>query len=125
MTVPGSNLLLQALTVINPQYITYYEVTGRTVNSIGQYTTTYAAGVQIRGSFQAVPKNLYQAYGLDLQKSYYTFYSLNNLIDLIRDTSNDQIAYDGKRYQCESANDWFAQDGWKGVLCCYISPDGG
>lgn len=124
MTVPGSNLLLQALTVINPQYVTYYEVTGRTINSVGQFETSYAEGVTIRGSFQAVPKTLYQAYGLDLQKSYYTFYTLNNLIDIIRDVSNDQLSYDGKRYQCESNNDWFAQDGWKGVLCCYISTDG-
>jgi hypothetical protein len=122
MTTPGSNLLKQALTVINPQFITYYKAASRTVNTIGQYVTTYASGLLVRGSFQAVPRRLYMAYGLDLQKSYYTFYTLNDMIDVVRDVSNDQLVYNGLRYQVESNNDWFAQDGWKGVLCCYITP---
>lgn len=122
MTTPGSNLLKQALTVINPQFVTYYRAASRAINSIGQFVTTYAAGTVIRGSFQAVPRKLYMAYGLDLQKSYYTFYTLNDLIDIQRDVSNDQLVYNGLRYQVESDNDWFAQDGWKGVLCCYIAP---
>lgn len=122
MTTPGSNLLKQALTVIFPQVINYYASAGRSVNSIGQYVTVYAAGQLIRGSFQAVPRKLYMAYGLDLQKSYYTFYTLADMIDVQRDVSNDQLVYNGLRYQVESDNDWFAQDGWKGVLCCYITP---
>ena len=122
MTTPGSNLLKQALTVIFPQVINYYAASGRSVNSVGQYVTTYAAGQLIRGSFQAVPRKLYMSYGLDLQKSYFTFYTLNNMIDIERDVSNDQLTYNGLRYQVESDNDWFAQDGWKGVLCCYITP---
>lgn len=122
MTTPGSNLLRQALTVIFPQVINYYPAIGRSINSVGQYVTLYGAGQLIRGSFQAVPRKLYQQYGLDLQKSYYTFYTLNDLIDVERDVSNDQLTYNGLRYQVESDNDWFAQDGWKGVLCCYITP---
>jgi hypothetical protein len=122
MTVLGSNLLKQALTVINPQFVTYYKATSRTINSVGQYVTTYDGGTIIRGSFQAVPRKLYEQYGLDLQKSYFTFYTLNDITDVQRDVSNDQLVYANKRYQCESDVDWFVQDGWKGVLCCYISP---
>jgi hypothetical protein len=124
MNVPGSNLLKIALGVIKSQIIAYYLATGRTTNSVGQYVTTYADPQNIRGSFQAVPRNLYQAYGLDFQKNYYTFYTLNNIIDLQRDVSNDQIVFNGQRFQCESNNDWFAVDGWKGVLCCLIKSGG-
>ena len=120
MTVPGSNLLNQALTVIYRQVITYYLAGTRTQNSVGQWVTPYTSS-NIVGSFQPVPKNLYQAYGLDLQKTYATFYTSNNIIDVARDVSNDQIVYNSQRYQCESNNDWFAQDGWKGVLCCLIT----
>lgn len=122
MQVPGSNLLSIALTVINRQIVTYYRALPRTVNSVGQWVTTYDTPLDVRGSFQAVPRNLYAAYGLDFQKSYYTFYTLNDIIDLQRDVSNDQIVFNSQRFQCESNNDWFAVDKWKGVLCCLIIP---
>lgn len=124
MGTPGSNLLKQALTVIVAQVVTYYRALPRTVNAVGQYVTTYDTPVDVRGSFQAIPRNMYQAYGLDFQKSYYTFYTLNDIIDLQRDVSNDQIVFNSLRYQCESNNDWFAVDQWKGVLCCLIKPGG-
>lgn len=121
MIVPGSNLLAQALTVIFPQTVVYTAYLSRTQNSVGQWVNTYATPVNIRGSFQPLDKSLYQAFGLDLQKSYFRFYTLNDLLDVHRDFSNDLIAYNGQTYQCESNTEWFAQDKWKGVLCCAIT----
>lgn len=120
MGVPGSNLLKSALTVIASQTVLYYRAESRTLNDIGQYVVTYAPAVSIRGSFQPIPKNVYRTYGLDLAKTYYTFYALNNLIDLQRDIAADQIIYNNQRFQCESNNDWFTIDGWKGVLCVLV-----
>lgn len=120
MTVPGSNLLASALTVIAAQTVIYYRALSRVQNDVGQYVVTYATGVNIRGSFQPVPKTLYQVYGLDLSKIYYTFYSLNDLIDIQRNVPADQIIFNNKRFQCESNNDWFAIDKWKGVLCILV-----
>lgn len=120
MSIPGSNLLKSALTVIASQTVLYYKAQSRTANDIGQYVTLYAPAVSIRGSFQPVPKNLYQVYGLDFSKVYFTFYSLNDLIDIQRNVAADQIVFAGKRYQCESNNDWFAIDKWKGVLCVLV-----
>ena len=77
----------------------------------------------MKGSFQPVPRRVYEAYGLDLQKQYFTFYVPSNVFDISRDRSGDQITFRGFRYQCESNNDWFAEDGWKGVLCVMIGPD--
>lgn len=121
--IPGSNLLNMAFTVIAKQTITYYRATGRTLNNVGQDVTTYAPGVTVLGSFQPVPRKLYELYGLDLQKSYFTFYASSNIIDVTRDVSGDQLSFKDERYQCESNNDWFQIDGWKGVLCVHIGPD--
>ncbi len=118
--IPGSNLLNMAFTLIAKQTVSYYQYTSRAPNAVGQDITTYAAPVSLAGSFQAVPRKLYELYGLDLQKSYYTFYASSNLLDIARNVSGDQIVYNSRRYQIESANDWFAMDGWKGVLCVDI-----
>jgi hypothetical protein len=118
--IPGSNLLNMALTVIAKQTISYYRAVSRSLNSVGQDVTVYAGVVSIVGSFQPVPRQLYEQYGLDFQKSYFTFYTSNNLIDVQRDVSADRIAFQGLLYQCESNNDWYGEDGWKGVLCVLI-----
>lgn len=121
--IPGSNLLNMALSIIAKQAITYYQNTGRTLNSIGQDIALYASPKILVGSFQPVPRNLYEAYGLDFQKDYFTFYTSNNILDVERDVSGDQIAFNGWRFQCESNNDWYPLDGWKGVLCVKIGLD--
>lgn len=120
MSVPGSNLLRKALTIIAKQAVLYYQVDSRILNDVGQYVTTYLPQVTIYGSFQPMPKNMYEQFGLDLQKTYSIFYTLNNIIDIQRDVSNDQIRFNNDLYQCESNNEWYAQDGWKGVLCCLL-----
>jgi hypothetical protein len=121
--IPGMNLLDMALTLIAHQSITYYEFAGRTQNSVGQDVTTYDLPKTIVGSFQPIPRNLYQQYGLDFQKDYYTFYTSNDVIDVGRDVSGDQIAFNGERFQCESDVAWFQMDGWVGVICVHIGPD--
>lgn len=121
--IPGQNILNMALSVIAKQQVTYYRFAGRALNSIGQDITTYNSPIFVVGSWQPVPRTLYYQYGLDLQKDYFTFYTSNNVIDVGRDVSGDQIAFNGQRYQCESNNDWFQLDGWKGILCVHIGND--
>jgi hypothetical protein len=122
--VPGSNLLIRALQLIASQTISYYRFISRSLNSVGQDITLYADPVTLYGSFQAVDRKLYDQYGLDLQKSYYTFYSSSNISDIGRDVSGDQLIFGGQRFQVESNNDWFKVDGWKGVLCVAIQDAG-
>lgn len=121
--IPGSNILNMALTVIAKQTVIYYHALGRTANEIGQYVTRYEPGKSLSGSFQPVPRRLYEVYGLDLQNSYFTFYTSYNVLDVSRNVSGDQIAFGGQRYQCESNNDWYLDDGWKGILCVHIGTD--
>ena len=121
--IPGQNLLNMALTLIAKQTIQYYQFNARSLNSVGQWLTTYDSVINLVGSWQPVPRQLYEKYGLDLQKDYFTFYTSNNLLDITRDVSGDQIAFMGRRYQVESDNDWYQLDGWKGVLCVDLGAD--
>lgn len=121
--IPGQNLLNMALTLIQRQAVTYYQCSGRTQNSVGQDVASYNRPVAITGSFQPVPRSLYEQYGLDLQKEYYIFYVSKDTIDVGRDVSGDQLAFNGARFQCESNNAWFPMDGWNGVICVYIGQD--
>lgn len=118
--IPGANVLNMALSVIAKQTVIYYQYISRTLNNVGIEVGNYDTGVPLAGSFQPVPRNLYNQFGLDLQRDYFTFYVSANLLDLGRDVSGDQIEFNGIRYQCESDNDWFAIDGWKGVLCVRV-----
>ena len=114
--IPGQNLLNMAFTLIAKQMVMYYQYGSRSSNAVGQDITIYLDPVEMFGSFQAVPRRLYEFYGLDLQKNYSTFYTSNDILDITRNVSGDQMTYNGRRYQVESNNDWYAQDGWKGVL---------
>ncbi len=121
--VPGQNLLSMALTLIAHQNLSYYKAGPRALNSIGQWVTTFEPPFLMTGSWQPVPRILMMHYGLDMQKDYYTFYTSNNVIDLDRDITADQVAFNGQRFQVESDNDWYSLDGWKGILCVNIGPD--
>lgn len=123
MNIPGSNLLNMARRIISSQNVIYYQFLGRTLNTIGQDMSTYAAPRIVSGSWQPVPRNLYTQYGLDLQKDYFTFYASVNALDVGRDVSGDQLSFNNQRYQVESANDWYAVDGWVGIICCHIGVD--
>ena len=121
--VPGQNLLRMAFQIIAQQTLQYYQFASRALNSVGQDVTVYAAPVNMLGSWQPIPRNLYQSYGLDLQRDYFTFYTSNNVLDITRDVSGDQVAFRSRRYQVQSANDWFQLDGWKAIVCVDLGAD--
>lgn len=120
MSNPGSNLLNRALRLIAPSSFYYYQFSSRSVQSNGLDLTTYNPPIILQGSVQAVPRNLYEIYGLDLQKNYITVYVAQSVLDIERDVSGDQVVYGGNTYQCLSETNWFPMDGWVGVLCCQV-----
>ena len=114
------NIHNMAMTIQKKQTLAWRKTTGDTINEIGYAVTTYSPAVNIIGSFQPVPKSVYQQYGLDFQKSYFTFYTNNAIGDITRGVSGDQFDYKGCTYQCLSLNDWFDFGGWIGVLCVLV-----
>lgn len=115
--IPGSNLLGQALTLIGSQAVTFYACTGRAVRTTGRDVSTFAAGETVPlGSVQAVPRERYQARGLDYSKSYVTWFTPRAVRGVERDRGADEFAWNGRRYAVESVTPWAAQDGWSEVL---------
>ena len=121
--IPGSNLLVTALSVISQQTVTLHKFVERETNEYGLDVTTYAEPVSIMGSMQPIARNLYDQYGLDLSKNYYNFYTKFDVQDVRRDTSGDMITFNGLQFQVLSALDWAAVDGWKGLLIVEIGPE--
>lgn len=123
MGIPGTNLLNKALSIIAKQQVGYIKFVKRVRNAEGIWMPEYATGLTLQGSFQPVPRRLYQQNGLDFQKDYATFYVSAAILDVQRDVSCDQITFNGQTWAVESSNDWFAVDGWVGVLCIRVTPD--
>lgn len=118
MQIP--NLLNMAMSVVGKQQFTYYKNISRYGNDIGVLQATYTAGKTLSGQIQAAPRNLFELYGLDFQKTLLVFYVSHDIIDVQRDVSGDQIEYMGDKYQCLSETDWHKINGWTSVVAVKI-----
>jgi len=116
MVIPGSNLLTDAMALLDTVDIKYYKDSSRTLNDQGVWVTTYEPFVLIEASVQAPDRNTYVQYGLDMQKNYLKVFLSADTVDLSRDQSGDQfvIGLPGNeyRYQLESEVPWYDFDGW-------------
>ncbi|WP_420844697.1 phage collar protein [Limnobaculum eriocheiris] len=121
MLVPGGNLLKSARRVIRFQTVNHYAFAGTLTNEAGLKVTQYSSPAPMKGSFQPVPRALYEQLGLNLQKSYWNFYVPGEVLDIDRDVSGDQIEFNNVRYQCQSITEWGVIDGWNAVLCIRCS----
>lgn len=122
MSIPGENLLLEALDLIASQPVTYYSNTGRTTTGAGIMKATLAPGVLVSvGSVQAVPRNKFEILGLDYEKNYVYWFVPRSVVDAARNLSGDQFDYGTKKYQVESITDWYGQDGWISALAVQIN----
>ncbi len=120
MIIPGGNVLNLALSVIQKQALSYYAFNNRVLTDIGTYVTGFSSPVTVYGSFQPVPRNLYEQLGLDLQKNYSNIYISKGILDVDRDVSGDQFSFNSNTWQVLSRTDWFALDGWDAILCIQV-----
>ena len=123
MTVPGSNLLNIALGAIRPQKVGYWAWQSRTPNAAGKFDDVYAPRVDLIGSFQPVSRDRVQMLGLDVSKSYATLYASAISEPVSRDRGADRYDYAGRMYAALGNVDWFAQDGWQGVMLVDVGND--
>lgn len=116
MSFPGGNLYGLARGLVGTQAYTFFGGSGRVLDTRGLWVTSFAPGVPLRDSIQAIERKLYQSLGLELDRYYIIIYTDNPLLVVERDISGDQIEFNGERYQLLSDTDWRPQDGWRGVL---------
>lgn len=121
--IPGSNLLNVALRTIAEQTVSYSVYLTRGANEIGQLVSTYDTPVALKGSFQAVPRDLYGQYGLDLSKYYARFFISKNALPVDRNVSGDQVTYSNRVFKVESETDWYTMDGWAELLLVKIDDE--
>lgn len=117
-----SNLLKRALVLIPPVTVQWSKWDGTTTNVAGQDVPSYLAAAPIKGSWQAVSRQMYALFGLDLQKDYRMFYTPTPLQDVSRGTATDIIDFGGRRYNVESNTNWQLMNGWQGSLCVDVGP---
>ncbi|MDE2100256.1 MAG: hypothetical protein KGL39_23600 [Patescibacteria group bacterium] len=120
MSIPGANLLNMALRLVAKQTFQYMPYVSRTLQGNGVYLSTYGQSRVISGSVQAIPRNLYQQYGLDFQRNYVNFFVPQGIIDIGRNVAGDKIIYQNVTYECLSNTNWKAQDGWTSVLAIQV-----
>lgn len=123
MIVPGSNLLNMALNLIASQTVLFYKDVGRTTTADGEFITQLAPPVRItRCSVQAVDRTKYADAGLDMSKSYWTWFVSRNVRGVERGVSGDIVEWDGRRMQITADRPWFSLDGWDASVMVDIGP---
>lgn len=117
------NLLSTVLQVLPSNgVVEYLRFMGNTTNDAGYDVPTFADPVPIpQSQVQAVPRVSYGFMNLDYQKQYVNWFVPREVLGLERDYSGDRMTYNDTIYQCVSATDWSAQDGWVQMLCVNIS----
>lgn len=120
MSIPGANVLSMAMRILGQQTFQYFAFMSRATNSIGQDVATYAPPQSVKGSVQAVPRRLYQQYGLEFDRYYVMVYVPQSVLDVGRDVSGDALMYNSAYYQVLSKTDWYTQDGWVIVLAVQV-----
>ncbi len=115
MNLPGMNIYAMATRVIGKSEYTYFAAS-RVLDDRGIWVDTFAVGVALRDSIQALPRDLYSALGLDLSRYYVMIFTDNPLLVVERDSSGDQVEFNGDRFQLLSDTDWNPIDSWREVL---------
>lgn len=123
MSVPGSNLLADALTVIDPQLVRYARYAGQATDAAGRKAATYDDAIDVWGSVQPVSRSVMALQGLDLDKRYVTFYASQSFRQPGRDGAGDHFTFGGRVWQAMGGSDWYAVDGWEAALLVDVGAD--
>jgi len=109
------NLLNIALAHLPRTKVLWHRFTGRTLD-LGTYINAYDEPVEVVGSLQAVDNERVKEWGLDETREYAVFYASRPMDHVQEGTSPDKIEANGIEYAVVSNADWYAQNGWRGVL---------
>lgn len=117
------NLLSTVLQVLPSNgVVQYLQFQGNATNNAGYDVPSFSAPLDIpQSQVQAIPRNIYGFLNLDYQKDYVNWFVPREVFGLGRDYSGDRMTYGDQLYQCVSATDWSAQDGWVQMLCVNIT----
>lgn len=118
MQVPGSNLLLQALRVIQPtRGASVRKFLGESENASGKTIPVYADPVPlVNCSVQAVPFRDIQQMGLTVGKTYIKVITTTDMHSGYRGGQGDRITWNDVEFTVLEDTNWIIQDGWVRVI---------
>lgn len=125
MSVPGSNILAQALSALGTSEFIFYKWASTVTNDAGLDVHTYELGVTLRGSVQAVERSSYKSMGLNFSSKYLAIWTLQDVSVLTRLQANDQIGFLGRRFNILAEDDWIPIDFWNNFMAIDIGADAG
>ncbi|SFN98257.1 phage collar protein [Xenorhabdus japonica] len=102
---------------IPQQTALWYRFKTREEDELGQWQSVYHEPLPISGSWQAVDTQDVQEMGLDTAKVYRKLYTSHDISHIQRGAAPDYLVFAGRRYEVTGDADWYAQDGWKSVIC--------
>lgn len=117
---PGSNLLEDAMELIDTVTIEWIRFKGRTLSEIGIHVSEYHPPVFIEASVQAAGADVYERLGLSWQKKYFKLYASIPAEAVERGTSGDRFVFNGELYQMVNDTPWHSIDGWMSTLIVRI-----
>lgn len=117
------NLLNIALGAVGGQSVVWRAFKARTQNSRGQWITTYEGDRPISGSWQPVDARTVKELGLDTAKRYHNLYTSHPVDQVNRGEAPDLIVEGGKLHEVVGNADWYAQNGWRGILCVEVGDE--
>lgn len=118
--IPGGNLLAAALKVISPQGFVLHRYQATVTNGIGFDVHTFSAPVTVSGSVQPASNKTYKELGLDWKKKHIQIWTTENIISLSRDRPNDQVEFNGSRYDIVERTPWEDIDGWSSYVAVEV-----
>ena len=111
------NLLNIAMSVIPTQSIEWRKFISTAEDDRGRSCAHYAEPVTMQASVQPVTARDYQAYGLDLNRKYFTIWASAGMESVARNASPDRFSYAGMELEAVDNTDWLAHNGWRSILC--------
>lgn len=121
MTVPF-NLLGLALSAIGRQNFYLLKWTGRTANSAGLPTDTYATAVLCSGSIQNVQQDVFERIGLNVETNVRQVWSETPMRAESGQNGPDLLVFEGKVWFCKSCTPWNGYNGWNQVIAVEAKP---
>ncbi|MEX9216284.1 hypothetical protein AB7W40_19720 [Providencia rettgeri] len=111
------NLQKLAARYIPQQTVLWFRFKYREPDNLGHDKNQYHEPVAVCGSWQAVDVQDVQNMGFDTNQVYRRFYTSQDIKAVQRGTSPDYLVFEGKKYDVVGDADWYAQNGWKSILC--------
>jgi hypothetical protein len=113
--IPSSDILEDALMVIDTDTVQYYSYYSDVTNDAGIVIPTYLNPIDVDGSLQAMPLSQVEKLGYDMSREYVVFFAQMPMYEASRDRGADYFTFNENRYSIVNVTNWHMIDGWAEV----------